>query len=98
MIPTFTDSDVNVVIGDDNVSQDDVDFLFCNEGWISMPKSTTIIDVLVHFKFFASKSDARRNWKRGDIDEGWNEFLAIGKLRRNIFVWKPTQIIFSEHT
>lgn len=30
----------------------------------------------------------------GDVTDGWNEFLAVGKKKRNIFVWKPAEVIF----
>lgn len=50
------------------------------------PVGTKIWDVLVAGKFFQSKNDARRNWGRGELREGWNEFRRIGKLNRSLFV------------
>jgi len=97
--PIFTNEDVNIVVGE--ACQADIDLLFgpfssvIPEGVHTMPVGTTMLDVLVEFGFFPSKSEARRNWKREfDIADGWSEFLSIGKKRRNIFIWKPVEPIF----
>ena len=96
MFPIFTNFDTNIVLGEEHISDRDVDFLFGGETWLSLPRTTDIFTLLVECKVFTSKSEARKNWKKNGIIDGWNEFLALGKMRRNIFVWKPTEVVFQD--
>lgn len=54
-----------------------------------LPRTATMIDVLVAAGVFSSKNDARRNWK-GDIQipEGMTDLNNIGKLKKRIFIHK----------
>ena len=51
-----------------------------------LDRRATIYDVLVKAGVFRSKNEARRNWKRGPLKEGLNDFKDVGKLRHRIFV------------
>ena len=52
-------------------------------------------DVLKIAGIFRSKSEARKNWKRTgkEIPKGYNEFLNIGKLHNQIFIFNPVKTI-----
>lgn len=51
-------------------------------------------DILVKFGFFPSKKECRRNWTKSGVDvpDGWNEFRSIGKMKRNLYIFKPMKI------
>jgi hypothetical protein len=48
-------------------------------------------DILVLFKIFSSKSEARKNWERTgkEIPPGYNEFKNIGKQKKALYIWNP---------
>lgn len=49
----------------------------------------TIHDLLTELGIFSSKSQSRKNWNKGGIiSDSYNEFLAIGKKRINLYVLK----------
>jgi len=48
-------------------------------------KGVSFAEVLMHFKFFSSKSDARRNGWDKPIPLGYSEH-KIGKLRRGLYI------------
>ncbi len=41
--------------------------------------NVTIYDILVDCGLFSSKKEAKRNWKRGPIQKGFNDFTDLGK-------------------
>jgi hypothetical protein len=55
-------------------------------------------DILVLFKIFSSKSEARKNWERTgkEIPPGYNEFKNIGKQKKALYIWNPIDISWME--
>ena len=92
-LPIFTDEDVCIVVENQffEKNKDLIEPFFGEVTPIVVPPETDMWDILVNFQFFAKRSDAKKNWKNSgmEIPDGWNEFLAIGKKRRNLWVWKP---------
>lgn len=94
IIPRFTDQDVNIIINtdahDNNV--DLIPLLFGKGAKIThMWSGTDMAELLVKFGFFTSRTEARKNWKHSgfEIPNGWTEILGVGKMKRNIFIFKP---------
>lgn len=63
-------------------------FVFDGEPYQVFPQGSDVFDVLKEARVFPSKNEARRQWKRGPLKEGINDFKNVGKLRRRIFVLK----------
>jgi hypothetical protein len=98
---------LNVIVQSANVQETDVDLIFgphncqdcrgCDfcrsEEVFFMPQETDMYDLLVKLGAFPSKSQARRVWtKTGkDIPAGFSHFERIGKLRRVLTIWNPTE-------
>lgn len=61
-------------------------FVFDGEPFRYFPHGSDIYDVLKDFKLFPSKNEARRQWQRGPLKEGMNDFQRVGKLRHRVFV------------
>ncbi len=95
---------LNVIIENGNVHESDEETLFgplehkckgCSNCQVEMvtrfPPTITIFDLLVKLGSFRSKSHARKNWRHGkDTPSGWSEF-KIGKLKRHLCIWNPSQ-------
>ena len=85
-------SDFNAVIDHPNRGELDDDLfrriVFDGEPYEVLPFGSKIWDVLVKAEVFPSKKQARKNWGRGELHEGMNDFKNVGKLRRRIFVLK----------
>jgi len=83
---------LNVIIDTGHVALTDRETLFPDEELVHVfrednPK--TIFDFLVIIGAFKSKSQAKKNWKGGPIQDGWNEWF-IGKKKRHLCIWKPS--------
>lgn len=82
-------SEFNVLIDHPNFSKRDERLIFEDRTFVRLPRTATMIDVLVAAGIFSSKGQAKKNWKGAvDIDIGITEFTA-GKLRTHIFIHKP---------
>jgi len=46
-------------------------------------------DIGVMLGMFPSKGQARKNGWGNPIPGGWSEKLNVGKLRNNVWIWKP---------
>lgn len=52
---------------------------------------TNMFDLLVFIGAFPSKNQAHKNWKLGaKIPDGFSEFF-IGKKKKHLCVWNPTE-------
>ena len=82
-------SEFAVLIEHPNFSKRDERLIFGEGAFVRLPRTATMIDVLVAAGIFPSKSQARKNWKgETTIGIGITEFTA-GKLRTEIFIHKP---------
>ena len=86
---------LNVIIDTGHVQDTDREHLFPDEEKVLVirqdnPKVKTIFDLLLILGAFKSKSQARKNWKHGDIQPGWNEWF-VGKKKRHLCTWAPSQ-------
>ena len=84
---------LNVIVSNNFVRETDKDLLFPkNEKVIFInPRKTDIFDLLVKLGSFPSRGQAKKNWKQcEDLPSGWNEFL-VGKKKRHLCIWNPTQ-------
>lgn len=85
-------NDFNAVIHHPNRCEfdDELDrrIVFESDDIVYFPVGSTIFDVLVKAGFFPSKNEARRNWDRGELKDGFNRFERVGKLKRNLYVLK----------
>ena len=86
----------NFVINNEHRTQFDEHFIEVlfgplddNETIEEMGPETTVWDILVLCEIFPSKSQARKNWKHGELKPGWNDFNKIGKLNHWICVFVP---------
>lgn len=83
---------LNVVVVD-KAKWSDVEALFpWNEEIFFISAGTfDMADLLVKIEAFPSKSQARKNWKGSlELPPGWSEFW-IGKKKRQICIWNPTE-------
>jgi len=80
--------DKNFIVPNQFLQDRDKELLFGDEQ-IEELQTTDIFEVLVVCGIFPSKSQARKNWNRGEIKDGWNDFDRIGKLKHRICVWVP---------
>lgn len=71
-------NDANIIIDNKFVVGDEHHVFFDCEAHelLHFQEGTTIIDILVHFGIFPSKSQARKNWKNAKIEiaAGWTDF------------------------
>jgi len=84
----------NFVVRNEHFCQEDCDTLFgpLGEGeTVEEIEPTDIFSLLVECGIFPSKSQARKNWNRGELKEGWNCFDHIGKLHHTICVLIPKE-------
>jgi len=96
---------LNVIVENGNIRDGDEELVFGpdrHDGCIGCPRckkeevmrvpaTTTIFDLLVMLGAFPSKGQARKNWQHGaEIPPGFSEF-RVGKLRRLLTIWNPTE-------
>lgn len=64
-----------------------------DEEVVVVPASTDMFDLLVLLGAFGSKSQARKVWKKTgrEIPPGFSHFTRIGKHRRELAIWNPTE-------
>lgn len=89
---TASTIDVNVIIDNGNVQELDANIFFGDEEVHIFPEDTDLPTLLNHFKFFPSKSQARKNGWTGDkaiIPDGFSIF-EIGKKKHQLNILKPT--------
>lgn len=88
--------DLRVIINNKNVQDTDKWNLFEDDEVMVIfpgnPRFKDMLDLLIHMGAFPSRSQARKNWK-GPIEFplGFNEFVAIGKLKRSLAIWNPSE-------
>lgn len=87
----MNENELNIVINNKfNESEKDlIPILFNNEKVLEVDENFTIYDALILLNIFKSKSQARKNWNKGIIEKGYQEFTQIGKLNKGIFIWNP---------
>jgi hypothetical protein len=87
---------LNIIIQTPNVQQTDRTNLFPDEEIVHCVRSDAskdMWDLLVILGVFKSKSMARKNWKHTgkDIPPGWSQFQGLGKHRKELCIWNPTE-------
>ena len=64
-----------------------------NEGNIDpityLEETPSVYDLLVMLEIFPSKSQARKNWKKETVLNGYDEIKNIGKYKKSIYYWVP---------
>lgn len=84
---------LNIIITSENVREDDRDYLFPRDEditYLSLDQ-TSMPDLLVQLGAFPSRGQAKKNWKGPqEIPGGWSHFF-VGKLRRELCIWNPTE-------
>ena len=89
---------LNIIVDNGNVKEEDRAALFPNNEMVHVLRKghpwlskTGMLDILITMGCFKSKSQARKNWKGPhNIPEGWSEFF-IGKKRRHLCIFNPTE-------
>lgn len=90
----MTGQEFNILVKNENVVGDEADLFFGGEDLFFVEPTSDIFDVLVMLNIFASKSDARKNWKRSqgkDIPKGFTDFDRVGKKKVRITILNPTE-------
>jgi hypothetical protein len=85
-------NELNVVILNENFDGNMQRQLFGDEMVdYYMENEYDMYDILVLFKVFASRGEARKNWTRTgkEIPPGYNEFRGIGKHKKSLYIWNP---------
>jgi len=70
------------------LNKDLINIIFGEEEVMFVDENFDIFDALVLIGVFKSKTQARKNWKRGMIKGGYQEFLRLGKFNKNLYIWK----------
>ena len=89
---------LNVIICNGNIHPSDAPTLFPKNEPIEafLPEEVDIFDLLVKLGAFPSKSQARKSWKGLDkIPDGWSMFW-VGKFRRILCIWNPSEPLTQE--
>jgi len=84
---------LNIIILNGNVHPSDAPNLFPKGEAIEAfkPDEVDIFDLLIKIGAFPSKGQARKNWNGPKvIPNGWSHFV-VGKLRRDLCIWNPTE-------
>lgn len=83
--------DLNIIIVNGFIEEEDKELIFQDEDVVMRSPLTDIHDLLLELGSFPSKSQARKNWKGPKtIPDGFSEF-SVGKLRRKLTIWNPTE-------
>ncbi len=87
---------MNVIINNGNVHERDRGLLFPDEEEVVIiqpdnPNVRNVLNLLIILGSFSSISQAKKNWK-GPVEfpPGWSEFF-VGKLKRHLCIWNPTE-------
>jgi hypothetical protein len=87
--------DANIIIATSHLKDGDDLFFFgpwkcdkLDEAIHVLPEETAWADILVMFKIFSSKGQARKAGWDKPIPHGWTE-IKIGKLNHMFWIWKP---------
>lgn len=83
---------LNVVVDNGYVCDGDRDALFPDgEEVLVVSPLTDIWRLLLMLGAFPSRSQARKNWTGSTtVPDGWSEF-CVGKRRRFLYIWNPTE-------
>lgn len=89
--------ELNIVIKNEHFRADMVGLFFFPDDTISfLPPETTMADIGVILGMFPSKGQARKNGWGGEIENGWSEKLGVGKLKKNVWIWKPIKCTITD--
>lgn len=80
--------DLNIIIKNDKYLESDKHLFFGDEDVTFLDKPD-IYEALVLLEVFKSRSEARRNWNRGEMPLGYSEFKKIGKLNKELYILNP---------
>ena len=82
---------LNVIVDNGFIQEEDRWFLFpAAEEVLTVSPLTTLQMLLVKLGAFESKGQAKKNFKHQTIPDGWSHYV-IGKLRRELCIWNPTE-------
>ena len=82
---------LNRIVHNDNFIAWDKKAIFDDEEVVQILPDATMVDLLVRIGAFPSKGQARKNWKGSiTIPDGFSEFF-IGKKRRHLTIWNPSE-------
>jgi len=82
---------LNVIVNSENIKDGDKELIFGEEDVIFISKDTSIFDLLVMIGVFSSKGQAKKNWNGAkELPNGYSEFY-VGKLKRQLSIWNPTE-------
>lgn len=88
---------MNVVIKNEHFREDMLHLFFPPTDIITfLPPESTMADIGVMLGMFPSKGQARKNGWGNQISDGWSEKLNVGKLKNNVWMWKPIQCTIEE--
>ena len=94
---TEMNNDLNIVIENEHCRKDMLHLFFETDDLITfLPAETTLADIGVLLGLFPSKGQARKNGWNGEIENGWTEKLGVGKLKKNLWIWKPIKCTIDE--
>ncbi len=74
------------IVDNGNLRGDEQYLFFQGDEVEFVPVGTTLFDLLVRAGVFKSKSQARKNWKKGKLLSGFNYFHRLGKKRVTLCV------------
>lgn len=95
---------LNIIVNSPFVREGDVDWVFgpfhdghekcgeeCEDSIITVEPGTSMSKLLVMLGSFPSISQAKKNWKGpAEIPNGFTD-VFVGKLRRRLVIWNPTE-------
>ena len=86
-------NELNIVIRNNHFREDMVGLFFRPDDVITfLPETSTLADIGVLMGLFPSKGQARKNGWAGEIDGGWTDERGLGKLKKDLFIWKPLPV------
>ena len=82
---------LNILVLNGFVQESDRENIFSDEEVMAVSPLTSMIDLVVRIGAFPSKSQARKNWKgASEIPDGFTEHF-IGKKKRHLCIWNPSE-------
>ena len=67
-----------------------IGFFFDDDKIVYLSELATMAELAVLMGLFPSKGQARKNGWDGAIPDGYTEKHGLGKMKKSLFVWKPT--------
>jgi len=85
---------MNVVIKSSKTSIEDIRTIFGDEDYV-IAESTQLDQLCKELNIFKSTSEARRNGRVGNVQNGYSEIKASKKVK--LYIWNPTEYPNYEH-